>query len=334
MKGRTNKINGAVTVEACLTFPFFLFFLLTLIFVIKLACIDIVLSHAANETVKQIACAAYPVKFLNQLEDEAFLGNSGYAIPDFSDEIQRAGRYLAEGSEEDTLAMVVSGGNIRGRTLDSVLDKAVVMLKDSVKEYVTGKAGSSYYEIKTKAKYAAAKILIDKFVKGTYVHGDKVEYAFVQLPQSLVEYSMRNKDVSYLKACKDMGFLPAQDDAVIALRYKVRVPVPFFDGREIVLSHVCVEKAWVKGSNGIYSSVRPDGKEGGKEDPEEGSLVEDSYRRLGDETVYITSTGEKYHKADCPCLRSSRRLIKLSDAERKGYGKCRVCSNKGKWNFY
>ena len=44
----------------------------------------------------------------------------------------------------------------------------------------------------------------------------------------------------------------------------------------------------------------------------------------GDETVYVTRTGAKYHRETCSSLRYSKRAIRLKDAG--GYGPCSRCS--------
>jgi hypothetical protein len=42
-------------------------------------------------------------------------------------------------------------------------------------------------------------------------------------------------------------------------------------------------------------------------------------------TVYITKTGEKYHRAGCRYLSSSKIAISLADAKARGYTPCSVC---------
>jgi hypothetical protein len=44
------------------------------------------------------------------------------------------------------------------------------------------------------------------------------------------------------------------------------------------------------------------------------------------ETVYITKTGKKYHRAGCRYLRQSRIPVKLKDAKSNGYGPCSACN--------
>jgi hypothetical protein len=45
----------------------------------------------------------------------------------------------------------------------------------------------------------------------------------------------------------------------------------------------------------------------------------------GGETVYITRTGKKYHRAGCSSLSKSSIPISKSDAEARGYGPCSRC---------
>ena len=42
-------------------------------------------------------------------------------------------------------------------------------------------------------------------------------------------------------------------------------------------------------------------------------------------TVYITNTGEKYHRAGCRYLSKSKIAISLSKAKAEGYTPCSVC---------
>lgn len=41
--------------------------------------------------------------------------------------------------------------------------------------------------------------------------------------------------------------------------------------------------------------------------------------------VYVTNTGERYHRGNCRHLRRSKIAIKLSEAIRQGYTPCKVC---------
>lgn len=41
--------------------------------------------------------------------------------------------------------------------------------------------------------------------------------------------------------------------------------------------------------------------------------------------VYVTDSGEKYHRASCRYLRNSKNAIDLEDAKNRGYGRCSAC---------
>ena len=43
-------------------------------------------------------------------------------------------------------------------------------------------------------------------------------------------------------------------------------------------------------------------------------------------TVYVTKTGEKYHRGNCRYLRKSKIAISLDDAKSEGYEPCSVCN--------
>jgi hypothetical protein len=45
----------------------------------------------------------------------------------------------------------------------------------------------------------------------------------------------------------------------------------------------------------------------------------------GEETVYITRTGNKYHLENCRTLRKTKIPVKLKDAVKAGYEPCKIC---------
>ncbi|MBV9925668.1 MAG: hypothetical protein JOZ96_11675 [Acidobacteria bacterium] len=42
-------------------------------------------------------------------------------------------------------------------------------------------------------------------------------------------------------------------------------------------------------------------------------------------TVFVTDTGERYHRGDCRYLSRSKHAISLKEAKRQGYTPCKVC---------
>jgi hypothetical protein len=45
----------------------------------------------------------------------------------------------------------------------------------------------------------------------------------------------------------------------------------------------------------------------------------------GEEIVYITRTGKKYHLKNCRTLRNPKIPVKLKDAVKDGYEPCKIC---------
>jgi len=44
-----------------------------------------------------------------------------------------------------------------------------------------------------------------------------------------------------------------------------------------------------------------------------------------EQTVYVTKTGKKYHRASCRYLSKGKTAVSLSDAKAKGLTPCSVC---------
>lgn len=74
MNHQAGKETGSLTVEACIIFPVFLFFILFLLLGVQLACITMALDHGVSETAKKLATSAYPLSLLNEMEEELLPG--------------------------------------------------------------------------------------------------------------------------------------------------------------------------------------------------------------------------------------------------------------------
>ncbi|MDE6905399.1 MAG: MBL fold metallo-hydrolase [Lachnospiraceae bacterium] len=98
------------------------------------------------------------------------------------------------------------------------------------------------------------------------------------------------------------------------------------DGNNIVFN-MSPSDTWQAGEPGNISDREP--AEKGTLDSGEGKIkkeTEDSY--TGDNgavIVYITDTGEKYHRDTCRFVKDGSREISLDDAQDNGYEPCKVC---------
>ena len=323
-KLKNNRKKGSATVEASLVFPFFLSFILLIVFLIKVACINITLNYAVNETVRQLSSVCYPISFINEIEDEIASDGNG-SIPSFSEELVKAGNYLKDNfKNDDGIAKLLSGEfsaeDIKGifsATASQVIDD----YKSGVKGELISQFAGKYYEIKTTAKYYAVRKLLSKYCEGTHINSDDVVLLFVSLPQGNFEREIRENDPAYIEACEKINYHPAQDDVLVAVEYKIHVPIPFFKNINITIKHLAVEKAWLNG----YTLHTSAGSSSNSEDKNDGGQFENLLKDLTNQTVYITRTGKKYHTEDCRYLAKSCIPIDIREAEERDYTPCKVC---------
>jgi len=259
-------------VEAALTLPFFVSFLLLIIFFIKLASISIALDHAVSETAKQLAAASYPLSILNEFEDELAGEQDEYHIPSFKEELENIRGYIMSGAED--LLFKLLSGNIDKKSLDEFFETLTSQVENEYKRGIVSlfvdRYGSNYFQLKTRLKYSAVWRALEKFFQNGLVEKDKVELLLAELPRSFAEYRLREEDEEYLKLCNELNVIPERNDVVIAVQYRIRLPLPFFS-REYVLRHMAVERAWMNGSNGVYSEDFGPGSKTDRETEGEGS---------------------------------------------------------------
>lgn len=78
MKRLLNKEDGSITLEAAIFMPFFVLFLVFLMYMIKFALVDIAINRATSETAKQIATQIYPAQLLVDEVQAKAEGNEKY----------------------------------------------------------------------------------------------------------------------------------------------------------------------------------------------------------------------------------------------------------------
>jgi micrococcal nuclease len=60
--------------------------------------------------------------------------------------------------------------------------------------------------------------------------------------------------------------------------------------------------------------------------PNPGGAFGQGRKDPGEQTVYVTATGQRYHREDCSSLRISKIPLTLRDAHTSGYGPCAICN--------
>ncbi len=273
--------QGSLTVEACLAFPVFLIFFFFLLTLSKIAWLNIVLDQAAKETVQQLAAVSYPLRFLNEQLDLEMM------------EVE------ADFAHSDEFWLNLFSGKIKGADF---VDLGQRLQPDSGYNPVENALLKTWEQpglyLKNKGKYFLAREILGKRLSGQNVDLNKLKLAAVELPQSEKEFADN-------KLRQRFNFGP--DDVLLYLTYQVDLPLPMGKLKEIELSCLAVERAWLYGSNGIYA-----GEEAEKLPP----------ANQEEEFVYLCrSPTEVYHPyRDCKYIvdKIGVRKVTLREAKERG----------------
>ena len=308
------KSRGSITIEACVALPIFLGFFLMILIMIKIACINIVLDHAVNETVKQLATTVYPITFLNEFEDKIVDEYGEGQISSMQGGIKDVAYNTLKDTVDSPTADMFSG-NISMTDINNILNvvkqKGSETLTKGVGGLLVNLGEDAYWDIKGKGKYIIAKAVMDQFIDSSFINKNNLKFNLVEFPQGAVEYEACKKSI----AVKSTGLVPDKDfgidDVVIQIEYKFKIALPIIGTRVINFKHTSIEKGWIHGGNGVYTSK------------EEGIKFDDISKIQ--KIVYITRTGEKYHRESCRYLRLSKIPVELSDEIKSSYEPCKVC---------
>lgn len=336
MKRISTDKKGSMTMEAALVLPVFLGLFLTLLFLVKMAGINIVLDHAANETAKQMAASAYPLSFLNEFEDSLVEEygegpqieelKSGVTELSFSALKDGTDAFLEQGDKFDLLTRLLAGkaekediNSILTSAKEKAADSAGEALQDGVLDVAKKGLGSffiglvkeAYWNIKDRGKYVIAGELMEKHLAGTLIDKDKLKLKVVEFPQGEKEFEACKANPYYVEAGLVPGKDFSRDDVVIQLEYRVELSLPVLGKKEILFRNTAVERGWLRGGNGIITEKA------------EGIQLEELAQ--SGERVFVTKTGECYHEGTCRYLRRSKIPIKKDDALDEGYRACKVC---------
>lgn len=293
------RSKGSITVEACVTLPIFLSVFFLLLFLVRFTCTGMVLDYAVNETAKEIAASAYPVSFINELEDEK--------IEEYESSAGKAGQVNEGGSYDSILNLLISR-DFNDTDVSETINEVLEQYSKSIERGLTDRITPIYWDEKSAGKYAIAEAIIGEHLDNPLINNDDVRLSLVEFPQSKAEYDANFGSQKY----ESSGLIPGKDfsidDVVIQLEYGYRVKLPFLDALDVKLVHTAVERAWVNGSFGVLTVE------------EEGLSLEPEGT-----TVFITRTGIRYHKGNCWHLRRSKLPVEIMEAKERGYTPCKVC---------
>lgn len=301
------RSKGSITAEACIIFPVFLSVFFLLLFLVKFTCTGMLLDYAVNETAKEIATSAYPISFINELEDEKIEEYGNVTIPTLEEEVEKLADQFGGFSPDNVISIIVSE-DFKGA-------EATEAIKNMLEDYRKGIIGGIvdgikpiYWDMKSSGKYFIADTLVKDHLNSPLLNRERIKLRLVEFPQGKAEFSARSKSKMY----ESFGLTPGRDfngeDVVIQLEYDYRVKLPFMKPLDIKMIHTAVERAWITGSFGVMTSD----DEGFDLGPEES-------------IVFITRTGIRYHRGACRYLRKSKLPIDMGEAKAEGYTPCKVC---------
>lgn len=316
LMGRRKREKGSLTVEACLALPVFLCFFYLLLFFTKIACINIILDHAAKGTAQQLAAMSYPLRFFNEYIDTKI--EEGEHLPNFFTKEAAKVEKIGKGTVEEALLDSILTGKLQKPDLEKMWGKIKNQVKGDSYNLVEGMLMKAllgpYLDLKETGQYYLAKEILDKQLDKKQIKLEKLNLTLVELPQGCAEYQYKKNSLWYRDSelKPDVDF--SKDDVVLQLEYKVALPVPFLARKEIQLRHIAVERAWLYGGNGLYAANRA----------EEG-IDFDKYSKKkpkGEEYVYICRSPTKvYHiYRDCKYIwdKVGVRRITLEEAQERG----------------
>ncbi|HQD53460.1 MAG TPA: hypothetical protein PLJ33_01230 [Peptococcaceae bacterium] len=332
------KNQGSLTVEACLALPVFLCFFFLLLFFVKIACINIELDHAVKDTARQLAASAYPLRFANdyldsQTAQSKILENF---IPKEADKAQGKANQLAK---ESLITMILTGEAAEpdlekcwqdiGKTIQSDLEKGFQGM-------IVNHFLPALVELKSAGQYLLVQEMLEKKLAGSTINRDKLQLKLVELPQGKAEYQFKKAQGYYdrtgLQADQDFD----HQDAIVQVEYAFSIPLPFFGQQELFLRHTAVEKAWLKGSNGIYTAARSEEKVDltlfkDPEDKGKGS-GKGKDREEEDQEVYVCKSDTPvYHTLRyCDYLGSQIIIMTKKEAEQRGKRPHQGCPHRFK----
>lgn len=310
-----NRNKGSLTIEACISFTVFLSFMYFLLMFVQLAIVDITLDAATRETAKIIATSAYPISLLNEIEDDADKKAEEALKPTSLLEITTK-------ANVNTIIDTLFLSNIEDTaSKDNIsLDKLEDILKGNISSVATEAAAGIGNILKAKlfdaldgfmqnTKYKIAASIFDKCIEGSFINIDKSNLIFnvVEFPQSDKRYEVtKNAYIQYDLLGDEIDF--GKDDAIVSVEYTYPIKLPFMPTYNLKLNYTAIERGWVNGGNGVYTSW-------------------EEKLELGNDLVFVTKTGKKYHRRNCYYLKESKIAITRKDAtEKYKYTPCSKCN--------
>lgn len=308
------KIRGSITIEASLILPWFLFGIMSIIYLLKVVYIHDQIQYALTESANSMASHAYILEkseILN-IQQDAYNNLSINSVV----QNKKIPNEYAEGLTEYNI-------NFFNSNLEDIKTTNVKQLLKEIKEfkYNIGQAVDTIYMNLFSAIYGLKILYEDTNDIITNWKKDGMEFANMKIGEKITKLYMskyipesKYNKWNIVNGINGMDYSLSQymlkdDNIIIVVSYKVLLPFPLPKKIEIPIRQSIKVRGWTGSNDYIYS----------KENKEDNTT----------EMVYITPTGVKYHKATCTSVTLEIIELKYKDVK-KHRTLCQICKKASK----
>ena len=327
LKKKIVENKGSITIEAALVFPWFIFAIVSILFLIKVVFIHDQIQYALNETSKEMAIHSYILHKLDIIEiqqsayekvgnlniiDELGIRGKTYQISKPNIEFNHnfnIGVLEVKGSSIEELKNNIKVFNFSIENLvEGILNKFEANLFGI--QNIIDEANNSINDFGQKGIVSA-----NSFIGGTIA---KSYFNKHISKEQLIKWNIPNGEIRYLPS----EYMLTDSTISIVIEYEIVIPFPIPKNIVIPMKQSVKARAWT-GSDDYSINKDYKAREVVDENQED---KEDEEEKEKDEKVYVTSiAGKRYHKHDCFVINpkvNTYIYTAIKDSRRE----CKTCS--------
>lgn len=339
------RSDGSLTVEASIVLPLFICVILTIGFFIKIVHTHEIIQYAINETANDMASSSYLYYStgLYELETTFYeeLNNRKVKVQEqkdkikeipqafeentqtFGDDIKKLSNSIENGNGQEivnSVSGIIETTNKSKDEVSQIYELIVLIKEDGLKENLKNLLAEGeievYHYLKTQIGNVIAKEQIKKHLSS---YGEENLEERMKKLHIVTDRTKDNNGLSRLYGLdfSRSNYLYGNDEIDIVVTYKIDLPLPFDFIGEIPMIQRASARAWLGGTSPSINIQNHNVSKSNSENEEENNNKE--------LIVFITRTGECYHKGYCYHLRKSKIPIGISKAEEKNYRPCSYC---------
>lgn len=326
-----NRQSGSLTVEAAIVLPIFICVVLVIGFLTKLVHTHEVPQYAINETANDMATSSYIYYStgLYEIETRIYdkLTEKTGDLEEQEEELKRILDIIENDTYSEVIDKIQSLNDIVGNDNEGIegLFNLINTVKDKgITENVMDIVATGELELHQYLKNQVGNMIMKEQFKKHLITADgadikdRLKELHIVIPTG--NDSITNPSQLYGLDFSRSSYLFGNDEIDIVVMYKIDLPLPIDFIGEISMIQRATAKAWLGGTNPTLIVEKSNGGSGSGGN--QNSTEEENKSKI----VYITRTGECYHKGNCYHLRKSKIPAKLNEIIEKGiYRPCSHC---------